>query len=77
MKHVSFLLVSAVLFLSLVGCTTYETTLTNTRGQQITCKASGKAGLVTGLYLRQGFQQCVSNAEANGYGPSPSSSTKQ
>jgi hypothetical protein len=78
MKPVLFLLASTALVVGLAGCTTYETKLTNAQGQQITCKASGKAGLITGLYLRQGFQQCVSNAEANGYGSNPSSSpTKQ
>lgn len=49
------------------GCATYTTTLTNAKGETVTCKASGKDGLVTGYYLRKGFENCVSNAEAHGF----------
>lgn len=61
------LLTIAASALAISGCATYQTTLTNAKGEQITCKASGKSGIITGLYLRQGFQKCVSDAEAAGY----------
>lgn len=76
MKLASSILIISLLATGVAGCTTYQTTLTNAQGQTVTCKASGKAGIVTGLYLRQGFQQCVSNAEAQGYGSNPHSSSK-
>jgi hypothetical protein len=76
MKLANSILTISLLTLGIAGCTTYQTTLTNAQGQTVTCKASGKAGLVTGLYLRQGFQQCVSNAEAHGYGSSPNPNSK-
>jgi hypothetical protein len=56
-----------VAILALGGCATYETTLTNAQGQTVTCKASGKNGIVTGYYLRKGFQDCIDSAKAAGY----------
>jgi hypothetical protein len=53
--------------LTVAGCATYETTLTNDQGQTVTCKASGKSGIVTGYYLRQGFEDCIDRAKAAGY----------
>ena len=49
------------------GCATYKTTLTNAKGETVTCEASGHAGIVTGHYLREGYEECVNNAKANGY----------
>jgi hypothetical protein len=60
-------LLLAALSASLCGCATYETTLTNAQGQTATCKASGKNGIVTGYYLRKGFDDCVDKAKAAGY----------
>jgi hypothetical protein len=53
--------------LMLGGCATYETTLSNTQGQSVTCKASGKNGIVSGYYLRKGFEDCEDKARAAGY----------
>jgi homoserine dehydrogenase len=33
----------------------------------MTCKTSGKNGVVTGYYLRKGFEDCVDRAKAAGY----------
>jgi hypothetical protein len=52
---------------ALAGCATYEESITNAQGQTVTCKASGKNGVITGYYLREGFQQCVDQAKAAGY----------
>lgn len=57
----------AVTALALCGCATYTTTLRNKQGETVTCKASGKDGLLTGYYLRKGFDECVHNAEAHGF----------
>jgi hypothetical protein len=51
----------------LTGCATYKTTLTNAKGESITCEASGHAGIISGSYLKAGFQDCVNAAEAKGY----------
>jgi hypothetical protein len=58
----------ALIVASLVaGCATYEETLTNTQGQTMTCKASGKNGIITGHYLRESFEQCIDQAKQAGY----------
>ncbi|MBV8665448.1 MAG: hypothetical protein JO269_03095 [Burkholderiaceae bacterium] len=54
---------------TLTGCASYKQTLTNAQGQSITCEASGHAGIVTGQYLKEGFDKCVSEAENKGYKP--------
>lgn len=51
----------------LSGCASYKTTLTDSKGTSATCEASGKNGLITGYYLRQGFEDCIAAAKANGY----------
>lgn len=61
----------ALLLITLSGCATYRQTLTNAQGQTITCEASGKSGIVTGHYLKQGFQDCIDRAHAQGYSEAP------
>lgn len=61
----TFLLIFPSLFLS--GCATYKTTMTNKKGESITCEASGKSGIVTGIYLRKGFEDCINEAKKNGF----------
>ena len=63
--------IGVVVVALLASCATYETTLTNAQGQTVTCKASGKSGIVTGYYLRKGFDDCVDKAKADGYTQSP------
>ena len=58
---------SIVLFSS--ACATYKTTVTDPQGRSITCEASGKSGLITGIYLRQGFDDCVAAAKRGDAGP--------
>jgi len=58
------------------GCATYKTTLTNAQGQTVTCEASGKNGIVTGHYLRSGFEDCVNNAKASGFKEAPDKQPK-
>ena len=60
-----------IVFSMLNGCATYKTTLTDAQGHQVTCEASGKSGLLTGYYLRSGFDNCVSNAESHGFAAAP------
>lgn len=63
-----FLVVSLGVVLSaLAGCATYKTTLTDAQGRTVTCEASGKSGIVTGYYLRRGFEDCITNAKAQGF----------
>jgi hypothetical protein len=45
------------------ACATYRTTVTDPQGRSVTCEASGKSGLITGMYLRQGFDDCVAAAK--------------
>lgn len=60
-------LIGVAILAILTSCATYETTLTNAQGQTVTCKASGKSGIVTGYYLRKGFEDCIDRAKAAGY----------
>ncbi len=57
----------AVALVFLGGCATYKQTLTNSKGESVTCEASGKNGFVTGLYVRQAFESCVDAAHTKGY----------
>ena len=52
---------------ALAGCAHYKTTLTNAKGETVTCEASGKSGFITGYYLRRGFEDCVNAANAQGF----------
>ena len=52
---------------ALSGCSTYKTTLTNAQGETLTCEASGKNGIITGYYLRKGFEDCINAAKAQGF----------
>lgn len=56
-----------VALLSLAGCATYKTTLVNEQGKTTTCEASGKSGIITGYYLRRGFENCIERAKQAGY----------
>lgn len=62
-RFVSLLLVLLVF----VSCAHYKTTLTNDQGRTMTCEASGKNGIVTGHYVRSAFQQCIADANAQGF----------
>lgn len=61
----------ALVVTALAGCATYKTTLTDAQGRTMTCEASGKNGIVTGYYLRRGFEDCVAAAKAKGFKESP------
>ena len=66
---------AVALLLLLSGCATYKKTMTDAQGRTITCEASGKSGIVTGYYLRKGFEDCVDDAKAQGYTqPNPTQS---
>jgi hypothetical protein len=67
MNHKTIAVGAVVMVALLSGCATYKTTMTNAQGQSVTCEASGKSGIVTGVYLRQGFDACVADAKARGY----------
>ena len=58
---------AVIMTVTLAGCASYKRTMTDSQGHTLTCEASGKAGIVTGIYLRQGFDNCVAAAEAKGY----------
>lgn len=49
------------------ACATYKSTLTNEKGQSITCEASGHSGIITGSYLRAGYEACLESARAHGF----------
>ena len=53
--------------LTLAGCANYKQTLTDSKGQTVTCEASGKSGILTGMYLKQGFDDCIASAKSNGF----------
>jgi len=65
-----------IILIALVGCATYKTTLTNEKGETVTCEASGKSGIITGFYLRQGFEDCIKAAKAQGFKEAPPPSSK-
>lgn len=68
MQHKLIFIVSfGVVLTALAGCATYKTTLTDAQGRTVTCEASGKSGIVTGYYLRRGFEDCIANAKAQGF----------
>ncbi|MGH6858410.1 MAG: hypothetical protein ACRECP_12455 [Methylocella sp.] len=56
-----------VLLTALAGCATYKTTLADAQGRTATCEASGKNGIVTGYFLRRGFEDCIAAAKAQGF----------
>ena len=60
-----FVIVLVTLLVS--GCASYQTTLRNKNGETITCEASGKSGIITGYYLKEGFDFCVSSAHKAGF----------
>lgn len=71
MKRIATLLAGSAL-LVLSGCipvTTYQRTFTDNQGRTVTCEASGRAGLLTGYYLKKGFDDCVADTEAHGAKP--------
>lgn len=57
----------AVAVTAAAGCATYKTTLTDAQGRTAACEASGKNGVVTGYYLRRGFEDCIAAAKAQGF----------
>ena len=46
----------ALIILLVGGCASYQTVLRNKNGETITCEASGKSGIITGYYLKEGFE---------------------
>jgi len=70
------LIIASVILTALVGCATYKTTLTNAKGETVTCEASGKSGIITGYYLRRGFEECINAAKAQGFKEVPPPDTK-
>jgi len=70
MQHVIIVIASVCVSLSLTvlaGCATYKTTLTDAQGRTVTCEASGKSGIITGYYLRRGFEDCIAAAKTQGF----------
>lgn len=61
------ILVVALTTLSVSGCASYQTVLKNKKGETITCEASGKSGIITGYYLKEGFDSCVNSARKAGF----------
>jgi hypothetical protein len=55
------------LLTAFAGCATYKSTMTDAQGRTVTCEASGKSGIVTGYYLRRGFEDCITDAKAQGF----------
>lgn len=59
--------VVAMATLLISGCASYQRVLKNKKGETITCQASGKSGIITGYYLKEGFDSCVNNARKAGF----------
>jgi hypothetical protein len=57
----------SVIVTALASCATYKTKLSDAQGRTITCEASGKNGIITGYYLRRGFEDCIAVAKAQGF----------
>ena len=72
-KLIIFAIVSVTV---LAGCAHYKTTLTNAQRETVTCEASGKSGVITGYYLRRGFEDCVNAAKARGFEEVPQTNPK-
>ena len=70
------LLVITFASLSMLGCATYKSTMSNAKGEVITCEATGKNGFVTGYLLQKRFEDCVREAHALGYGRQGSTSAE-
>jgi hypothetical protein len=66
-------LVSISLGLGLSAClapnesSTYQATLRNAQGQNVTCRADGSDKPVTGRDAKDEFDECVNTARAAGY----------
>lgn len=65
--QIKLIIIAIVSITALIGCAHYKTTLTNAKGETVTCEASGKSGFITGYYLRRGFEDCISAAKAQGF----------
>ena len=63
----SLIIATGCIAATLAACATYKTTLTNEKGQSITCEASGHSGIITGSYLRSGYEACLESARAHGF----------
>lgn len=74
--QLKLIIIATVSITVLAGCATYKTTLTNAKGETVTCEASGKSGIITGYYLRQGFEDCISAAKAQGFKEAPPTNPK-
>ena len=70
------IILTAIGIMALSGCATYKSTLTNAKGETVTCEASGKSGIITGQYLRQGFEDCINAAKARGFKEVPPTNPK-
>ena len=73
---IKLIIIATVSLVALSGCAHYKTTLTNAKGETMTCEASGKNGIVTGIYLRRGFESCISAAKAQGFEEVPPTNQK-
>lgn len=67
MQYSRIIVPLGVAVIALSGCATYKTTLTDAQGRTMACEASGKSGLLTGYYLKSGFDACVADAKAQGF----------
>ena len=51
--QIKLIVIAIVSITALIGCAHYKTTLTNAKGETVTCEASGNSGFITGYYLRR------------------------
>lgn len=63
MKYLAVIIIGIMLS----ACASYHETLTNAKGQSVTCEASGHAGIITGFYLKESFRSCIDDARAHGF----------
>lgn len=71
MKKTMRILISFSLLAAISACssppTTYKRTMTNAKGEGVTCEASGQQGLLSDYILKRGFDSCVEDARAQGF----------
>jgi hypothetical protein len=68
------ILPAVLLAITLPGCITEKTVLSNAQGQTITCENQGRIGIVSGIRLYSKQHDCIKHAEAAGYTVTPSAS---
>jgi hypothetical protein len=71
MRLIVIVAVMSGLLLSLSGCYTQKTVLTNDQGQTQTCEHSGHVGIFSPIRVHAQQKSCIDKAKAAGYQETP------